>query len=298
MDSKKTNYLLMAILVVNWGFEYVAAKAALDTLAPVTLVFFKYTASMLMFFAIKLVYDRRFPFKKRDIPYFVLCAAVGDILYFASEYQAMSYLPISALTIVLALVPAVSIIIEFLLYKRRSNMAIILGVACCIIGVGMVMGADIDQLFSGKLIGYLLAIFAVFAWNTYNFATEKLTRSYKVLDLSLYQAVGVFIIAAPYVAFNLPSPSQVNMTVILSVCYLGWLSSGLGLLIYVNAVRVIGVTPVALYSNMMPITSSFFSVILLHEAITPLQIAGGIVVITSACVVIWQKDKSERTDCG
>ena len=298
LDSKKFNYILMAILVVNWGFEYIAAKAALDTLAPIVLVFFKYSVSMLLFLIIKMIRDRRFPFRKKDILPFAICAVIGDIIYFASEYQAMSYLPISVLTIVLALIPAVSIITEFLIYKRRPNTAIVLGIVCCVIGVGMVVGADFDKLLSGRLIGYFLAIFAVLAWNTYNFVTENLTKSYSILDLSLYQAVGVFIIAAPYVFFNLPPAGQVDMTVVLAVVYLGLLSAGVGLLIYVNAVRVIGVTPVALYSNMMPITSSFFSFIILHETIMPLQIVGGVVVITSACVVIWQKDKSDRVVRG
>jgi drug/metabolite transporter (DMT)-like permease len=289
MNKKRTSYGLMAMLVFIWGFEYIAAKSALDTIKPITLVFFKYFLGAIVLLCIKLLRDRCFPFKVRDIPFFILCAIFGDILYYASEYQAMSYLPVSVITIILAFVPAVSILLEGLIYKRRPTLLICLGIVLSVIGVGMVVGADFGALFKGKAIGYMLAFFAVFSWNAYNFITARRTGRYKPLDLTIYQLVAAILVAAPFAVFDLPSFGAVNTSLVLAILYLGLFSSAFGFLVYVNSVRVIGVTPSALFSNMLPVTAALFGWLLLGERLSALQIVGGIVVIAAGSMVIFLK---------
>lgn len=291
MNEKRVNYCLMAILVFIWGFEYIAAKSALDTVNPITLVFFKYVTGAAVLLCIKLARDRRFPFKVRDIPFFILCAIFGDILYYASEYQAMSYLPVSVITIILAFVPAVSILLESLIYKRRPTLLICLGIILSVIGVGMVVGADFGVFFKGKAIGYILAFFAVLSWNAYNFITARLTGKYKSLDLTIYQLIAAILVSAPFAAFDLPSIGTVDTSLVLAILYLGLFSSAFGFLVYVNSVKVIGVTPSALFSNMLPVTAALFGWLILGERLSTLQIVGGIVVIVAGSMVIFLKGK-------
>ncbi|MDR1954202.1 MAG: EamA family transporter, partial [Clostridiales Family XIII bacterium] len=176
--SRKSSYMLMTLLVCFWGFEYIAAKSALDACKPISLVCFKYSVGFIVLVIIKLARDRKLPFRKKDIPYFFVCAIFGDILYYGGEYGALAYLPVSIVTIVLAFVPAVSIIIEIFVYKRKPTVAIVLGIIVCAVGVGLVVGADFKALFAGRAIGYLLAFSAVISWNIYNFITAKLTDNY------------------------------------------------------------------------------------------------------------------------
>jgi drug/metabolite transporter (DMT)-like permease len=291
--SKKCSYLLMIALVFFWGFEYIAAKAALDACKPITLVFFKYSVGFVVLVIVKLVKDRKLPFRRRDIPFFLICAVFGDILYYGSEYSALAYLPVSIVTIVLAFVPAVSIVTEMFVYKRKPTVPIAVGIVICVLGVIPVVGADFSQLASGKLVGYLLAFFAVISWNIYNFITARLTGHYTPLDLTLYQLAAAIVLSAPYMAFNLPEAAHVDGALILAILYLGVISSAFGFLIYVNAVGVIGVTPSALFSNMLPVSSTFFGWLFLKEMISLPQIIGGIIVIAAGSVVIWLKGKHD-----
>ena len=57
-----------------------------------------------------------------------------------------------------------------------NNKTIIAGMILCIIGVVLVIGTDFSKLIQGKVIGYLLALGAVFCWTTYNYITSYLKK--------------------------------------------------------------------------------------------------------------------------
>ena len=79
---------------------------------------------------------------------------------------------------------------------------------------------------------------------------------------------------------------------------MGVVNAALGFVIYVYAIKVIGPTPAAVYSDFMPVTSAICGVIFLHETITPLQIAGGIIVVAAGYVVIREKGKLDEPRQG
>ena len=117
MNEKKIAFLLMCGLVCLWGLDYVFAKEALRVLEPMNLLFLKYLTGLVLVLIVKLNQDRKSIVRKKDIPFFILCSLTGEILYFTCEYTAMDYIPVSLITIILAFVPAVSIIAERIIYK-------------------------------------------------------------------------------------------------------------------------------------------------------------------------------------
>ncbi|MDR0885443.1 MAG: DMT family transporter [Clostridiales Family XIII bacterium] len=289
--SRKFAYVTMTLLVFAWGYEYVAAKAALETFSSFVLVGLKYIIGCVILVTAKCIIDRRFVFKLRDLPILVTCSIFGELLYFAFEYEAMDYLPVSVITIVLAFVPALSVITELVLFKRKANTLIVGGIIVGIIGVGLVIGADFSSLFSGSAIGYLLIIGAVFSWNIYNFLTDKLGDNYKPLDLTVYQTICTTLLSLPFLLHDLPPLSAFTPEVIWALLYLGIICECLGYIILVNGIDKLGPTPCAIFSNMLPVTSTFFAWLCLGEHIQGLQVIGGIIVIASGVVVIREKQR-------
>jgi drug/metabolite transporter (DMT)-like permease len=282
----------MTLLVCLWGLEYIVAKKALEDFEPLTLVFFKYGVSFLVLAPIKLATGRELRIRRKHILPMLVCALFGDIIYYATEYQALSYVSVAVLTIILSFVPLLSILIEWGLFGRRPSPLMVAGVCTCILGIALVIGIDLGQL-RGAPLGYALGGIAVLAWNIYNFFTERLTDDFNVLDLTLYQITCTLILLTPYIIAHPPTLASLTPAAIGGAVYLGVVSGALGFFIYVNALSVLGATPCALYSTFMPVTAAFFGWILLKETLTPLQIAGGAVVIASACVVLRQKSLSD-----
>lgn len=292
--AKLYTYLMMSGLVIAWGFDYVVAKHVLTVLQPLGLLFFKYTVGMVVVICIKLKTDRKSIVRKKDIPLFLLCSICGEVLYFFCEYTAMDYIPVSLVTIILAFVPALSIIIEKVLFKRPVTKLMVIGVTVCIFGVVLVIGVDFEQLLQGRMIGYLLAFGAVFSWNAYNFLTASLHDRYSSVTLTCTQLICTALLTLPYAIHTMPPAEAFTPDIIGGIIYLGMLSAGLGFLTTVRSLHVIGPTSTALFSNFLPITSTFFGWILLNETISGLQLAGGAVIVAAACVVIKEKGKMEE----
>lgn len=284
----------MTVLVFLWGLEYIAAKAALHTIEPLSLVCIKYTIGGFLLLITKAIVDRTFPLKLRDLPILIICSLFGEVVYFGAEYTAMEYLPVSVITIILAFVPCVSIAIEAIFYKTRPTGIMILGVFTSVLGVSMVIGADFSEIFQGKYIGYVLAFAAVICWNIYNFMTKGLSERYKPLDLTLLQQLCSILIVLPYTLTHFPDVEMLDTQVMTGVIYLGVVSAYIGFLIYVKGIDVLGPTPCALFSNFLPVTSTFFGWVILQEHISGVQLLGGVVVIVSGALVIWQKGKVDR----
>ncbi len=284
----------MVLLVFLWGLEYVAAKWALESIATLTLVCLKYVLAILLIGPIKLKMDGRSFFRKKDIPLFFACALFGEILYFFCEYEAMDYMPVSLITVILTFMPAASIVTEKLLFKRDPTIPMVVGIFICVFGIIMVIGADFDILFEGRFVGYLLCFGAIFSWNTYNFMTAHLKEKYSAITLTFNQLVCTILLSLPFALSALPKPEDMTMPVVGGILFLGFISAGVGFLVYVYALGVLGPTTMAVYSNFLPVTATLFGWILLGELIGGIQLMGGVIVILAGYVVIKEKAKVDK----
>jgi drug/metabolite transporter (DMT)-like permease len=287
-------YLVMILLVFSWGLEYIFAKQALNIMEPLTLVFFKYLIGLAVTAAIKLKTEGKSLIRKKDVPIFIFCAIFGEVGYFYFEYSAMGYLPVSLVTIVLAFVPALSIIIDKALFKKKTTKKMTAGIILSIIGIAMVIGVDWHILFQGRIVGYLFAFGAVIAWNLYNFLTASLHDRYGSATLTLNQIICSLLLVLPYAFGHMPEPGSVTIGVVGGVLYLGLLTTGVGFIIFVRSLHVLGPTVTAIFSNFLPVTTTLFGWLILKETILPVQMLGGAIVIAAGYLVIKEKGRLEE----
>lgn len=299
MNSQKRNmYLLMMALVLSWGLEYIFAKHALAIMDSLTLISFKYVIGLVVALIIKWKIDGKGLMRKEDIPIFLICAVVGEVGYFYLEYTSMSYLPVSLVTIILAFVPALSIIIDKAVFKKNTTKKMVIGVLLSMVGIALVIGIDYRLLFQGRIFGYLAAFAAVIAWNVYNFLTASLHDRYRTATLTVNQIICTCLLVLPYALHHLPARGSVTLSIAAQILYLGVVSTGLGFLIQVKALYVLGPTATAMFSNFLPITTTFFGWLILKETILPVQMAGGALVIAAGYIVIKEKGRLEELSDG
>lgn len=293
-SQKKIMCFLMILVVCIWGLDYIVAKKTLELFEPLSLLFFKYLVGLLIVFAIKIKREGKSLIRKKDIPMLIGCSISGEILYFACEYSALDYLPVSLITIILAFVPAVSVVLEKIIYKKSPSKRMILGILLSILGVAMIIGVDFNQLLQGRILGYLLAIGAVFSWNAYNFITASLHEKYESATLTFLQISCTVLITFPYAITHLPNKELIDISIIGGIVYLGVFGAGLAFLIQVKSLHVLGPTANSLFSNFLPITATFFGWLFLKETISALQILGGAIVIIAGYIVIKEKGRVEE----
>jgi len=292
--NRNLAHILMVFTVTSWGLEYALAKDAISAIEPITLVCFKYTIALVVIALIKFRREGKGGMKRGDIMIFMLCAATGEILYFYMEYEAMNYMPISLITIILTFVPVVSIFVEWIAFKKVPSVALMIGIAVSLCGLVLIVGVDVETILSGRMIGYLLCLGAVASWNIYNFITAHLGNRYQPLTLTFNQLTCTVLLSWPLALANMPDAGDVTWVVAGEVLYLGIMSGGVGFLIYVAALYALGPTTVSVYANFMPITATFFGWILLNEMITGTQMIGGVIVVAAGYFVIREKGRLEE----
>lgn len=291
--ENKVAFGLMCGLVFIWGLDYTVAKTALELLEPLSLLFLRYCVGTLLLFAIKMKVDRHTIVRKKDIPFFLLCALTGEIMYFFCEYSAMDYLPVSVITMMLAFVPVVSIIGERVIFGRMFNGKMFIGILITVLGVALVIGADISQLMEGRLKGYLFAFGAIMAWNCYNFITSKVGENYTGITMSFNQVFCTILVLFPFIIHRLPPLECFTPEIVGGIIYLGVFSSGIGYFILIKGVVDLGPTISSMFSNFLPITATFFGWLFLGESVSLLQLVGGMIIIAASCLVIVEKGKME-----
>lgn len=291
--DRKLAHILMVFAVISWGFDYSLAKDAMMVIDPITLICFKYTIALFVIALVKFKIEGKGLMKRSDLLLFIICAGTGEILYFYMEYKAMSYMPVSLITIMLTFVPVVSIFVEWVAYKMIPSAALMVGVVVSLVGLVMIVGVDLNTVLQGRLIGYLLCLGAVLSWNIYNFSTSYLGERYQPLTLTFNQLTCTVLLSWPLAISNLPDPADISWTIILEILYLGIISGGVVFVIYVAALYTLGPTTVSVYANFMPITATFFGWIFLHEMISGMQTIGGVIVIAAGYFVIREKGRLE-----
>lgn len=285
---------LMGLVVLIWSFEYVVAKHVLETFRPLTLIFFKYLVGFFVVFLIKQKQDPGWKLRRSDIITLAVCSLTGEILYFQCEYSALDHLPISLITVILAFVPVLSLILERIVFGKKIKMKLMAGVLLCVVGIVLIIGVDARDLAGGRFVGYLLAFGAVFAWNAYNFITAALHRRYTSISLTFMQLSCTLLLLLPYMFFNMPDTRVFTPDIIGGIMYLGVMGASFGFLVVVRSLHVLGPTTTALFSNFMPVTATLLGWLFYDEFISPVQIAGGALVILSAAYVIREKGKMEE----
>ena len=301
MRSKKKQkikvHILMILLVMTWGLDYVVAKFGMYDLTPTCLLFSRIAVGTVALGIIKAIRRDKSLVHKKDIPLVIVCAVFGEIMYYECEFNAMTYLPVSLLTILLAFVPVLSVFIERVIYKRKANKKILAGIIFCIIGIIFVIGADFSILLEGRLLGYLIAFGAIICWNIFNFITAALSE-YDSITVAFLQLLCAGLILAPFALHSMPPLSQWPGSLWAMVLYMGIVSAAVGFVIVVYALKIIGPTPAAVYSDFMPVSTAICGAIFLHETLTPLQIVGGIIVIAAGYIVIREKGKLDEERNG
>jgi drug/metabolite transporter (DMT)-like permease len=292
--NRKVAHILMVFTVTSWGFEYALAKDAMIAIEPITLVCFKYTVALFVIAIVKFKIEGKSWMRRADILLFMLCAATGEVLYFYMEYEAMNYMPVSLITILLTFVPVLSILVEWVAFKIKPSVSLMVGVLVSLCGIAIIVGVDVSTILEGRLIGYLLCIGAIVSWNIYNFITSNLGGRYQPLTLTFNQLTCTVLLTWPLALANFPEPSEISMLIVGEVLYLGIVSGGIGFVIYVSALYTLGPTTVSVYANFMPITATFFGWVLLSETITGMQMFGGVIVIAAGYFVIREKGRLEE----
>ena len=284
MQKKKTQGMLMLIFVnVMWGLSFIFSKVALSEGMPaMTLAFIRYllTAAMMLPMCLKKEGSVRLG---KWAPLGFATTLLGITVYFFFELTGLQRTTASAASLILALVPMLTLLWRVLFLRERISSIRWLAVALSLIGAYFVIVTDSGE-GVGTLIGNLLMVCACLCWTGYILSTPRLMESNSSLRVSTWQAIAAVITLAPFSLLERDAWVPVSATAWLCIIALAAICSALCYVLYNEAIKTVDTLTVSLTINLNPVAACIGGAWLLGEMLSGMQLFGGILIVLSMIV--------------
>ena len=292
-QSAALSYLSILGALIIWSSSFVAIKIAYQTFPPITLGAVRFVVATLILGALALLPKNRVKLEKKDIGTVALSGLMGITLYAVLQNIAMQWTSASSATLIIASYPAITLLLESLIYKVKLNPYKIVGILIAIVGVVILSYVKADTRQQGELLGVILLIVAGVAWAFYNFLTKKVVNHYPSISLLFYQTLFGAIFMAPLALLerkDWAAPTVLSFSMML---FLGLFCSVIAFLLYNNGLKKLPPSSVTSMLNLVPIFGVFFSWILLGELVTLRKLIGGVVIIAGVMISARQGKRNE-----
>lgn len=293
MSIKLKSYIYISLVCLFWGFSFISTKICLQWFTPFSLAFFRFLiASIILYFTLKLTkQDVKIDIK--DIFRFIICSFFGVFIYFSTENLAIDMLSASLTSILLAMLPAFTIVADYFVLKTPFTKRNVLSVILSVLGAILVAGFEVGG-SKNMVLGIILIIASAIAWVIFGYLSLPLQTKYSPLKATFYQNLFGMFFFMLVMPFNVPSFEGFNVGGLLHLLFLGVICSALCYLLYNIAIKHISVMVSNIFINLMPIVTIVASMLVLNEKISLLQGIGGVLMIGSV-FIISNNEKKENS---
>lgn len=292
-QSSAISYFSILGALVIWSSSFVAIKIAYETFPPITLGAVRFVVATLILGALTLLPKNRVKLEKKDIGTVALSGLMGITLYAVLQNIAMQWTSASSATLIIASYPAITLLLESLIYKVKMNLFKIIGILIAIAGVVILSYVKADTRQQGELLGVVLLLVAGIAWAFYNFLTKKVVNRYPSISLLFYQTLFGTIFMAPLALFERADWAPPTVLSFSMMLFLGLFCSVLAFLLYNNGLKKLPASSVTSMLNLVPIFGVFFSWVLLGELVTLRKVIGGVIIIAGVMISARQGKQKE-----
>lgn len=170
--------------------------------------------------------------------------------------------------------------IAFLVLKKKIGAKGILGAVMSVLGVALLsLNGDLSL---GLGDGLTLLCAVGFAFQI--FFTSEFVKRYRATVLNFVQMATAFLLSAVSLLISGQTEFQVTAQGWLSVLYLGAVSTTVCYLLQTASQKYVDETKAAIILSMESVFGTLFSIIILHEIITPRMVAGCVVILTAVII--------------
>lgn len=287
--------LAAATATIFWGLSFIATKAALRELTPVTLIFTRFAMGVLLLAAI--VAARGLPLVPPRRAWGILLG-MGFVGVFVHQMlQAHGLTMTSAVNTgwLIGLIPIWSAILAALLLHERFGPAKIAGLATGFVGAALVVTqgrlSALNLLPAAR--GDLLVVASTLNWAIYTVMgrpvlerLDPLVATTGAMFLGWIMLVPFFLADAGWKSYAALSASGWA-----AVLFLGIACSGLAYLLWYSALARLETSRVAAFLYLEPLVTVIGAAVLLNEPVRPTTIAGGLLLLGGVMLVQRAKEQ-------
>jgi len=272
---RPTADLMLLATVSLWALNFTVSKYILDHgFHPLAYSAVRYACAALIFAGITLAWEGSLRVGRSDLPLIVLSTGV----LFANQLgfvYALRFTTATTVALLFGTLPIFTALIARGSGVERHSVRFWVAAVLSFSGVALVAVGSGGSL-SSNLKGDALALLATVTWAAYSVAIGPLMRRY-----SPYRLSAIFLLAVTVALFAAGSRQLAHQSFDLGgLVWLGFVFAVCGPLVLTNllwftAIDRVGPSRASLFANLQPFLAAIVALVVLHEQITMVQVAGG-----------------------
>jgi drug/metabolite transporter (DMT)-like permease len=273
--------LLLFMMAVIWGINFVVTKYATRIFSPVAFTGLRVGTAAVFLLLVALVRGR-IVVPRRDVIGLLLVGVIGNGLYQLFFVHGLARTRAGNAALIVAAAPAFIALFARVRGLERVKRLTLVGIALSMVGVGLVLaGSAAAANGQTTLLGSVLVFFGVLCWALYTILLQPYTRRIDVINLSAITMVGG---AVPLLIVSTPALIATNWSAVgrggwLALFYSSVISMGVAYFFWYRGLRVLGPTRTAVYANLQPIIALLVAWAFLSETPTIFQGVGAATIV-------------------
>ena len=286
MSKNHLAYALLVLATLFWSGNFIVGKfATLFQIPPLTLNFLRWATVWLILipFTYKEIYNN-IPIIKKN---WILISFMGVITistFNSVVYFALNYTQVINAVLMLAAIPAATIVLSSFMNIEKTNIFQLLGLFLSIIGIATIISnADIQKIISLNFNkGDLWMLVCVLTWALYSTLLKK--NKFKLSQFSLIQlmvSVGIlFLIPQFFYEKSIGLELNLNKAFFLILFYVVVFPAIAAYYCWQKAIEIIGPNRSSMFIQLMPLFSAIMAIIIFNEKFELYHFAGAIFIVS------------------
>ncbi|UMV45794.1 EamA family transporter [Paenibacillus macerans] len=287
------------------GFSFLFTKIALEDAGPVDTLAFRFAvsfAAMSIPAALGLI---KLQFRGKPLFRVILLAAFYPLGFFLFQTFGLQHATSAEGGIMYAFTPVLTMVLAYVFLKETTSLGQKLGILLSVFGVVFIFVMGNGRIDFGNVAGLLLLFLSGLAFAGYSVLARSLLKLYSPWEISyLTLGIGCLIFLAVSVAGHASAGTLGNWLAplgsgrfILSVIYLGVLSSLVTALSSNYALSKLEASRVSVFSNLSTVVSIAAGAMVLGEKVTVYHVIGSLLIIAgvTGANLLGAKSKGETS---
>ena len=286
MSKNYLAYLFLVAAALFWSGNFIVGKfATLFQVPPLTLNVFRWISVwfILIPFTYKEIYNN-LPYIKKNWLVISFMGVITISTFNSVVYFALNYTQVINAVLMLAAIPAATIVLSSLMNIERTNIFQITGLLLSIIGIGSIISnGDVQKIISLNFNkGDLWMLVCVITWSLYSTLLKK--HNFKFSQFALIQlmvTVGIiFLIPQFFYEKSIGLEVNFNKAFFLILFYVVIFPAIAAYYCWQKGIKIIGPNRSTMFIQLMPLFSAVLAIIIFGEKFEFYHLVGAIFILT------------------
>ncbi len=277
-------YGLLVLVMVLWGSLYVANKFIMAIIPNFTLLFLRYLLAAVCLTIVRCFRDpgkaaKPIKIARADYKYILLLGLGGYAVSVGMQQLGTKLSGASLASLINSTNPIFIVAFAIVLLHERVTARKIVCILCAVCGAGLIVGGNLS---GSRLSGAAFSILSVLLWAFSSVTVRSFTQRYDALSVTTYGIYVGTVATLPVALWELAHTSGVALLrggILLPLLYIGVICTTAGHTLWNYCLSKMEASTCSLFYPIQPLASMALGILILHEEITPLFLAGAALIL-------------------